>query len=119
MYAEYTVLAVVFSGQEHVCLEIFKLIRKLAEACDNALRFVLILQFFRYIYKLGKFIRLRSQSFIQTKFVLKRLLLLENFLRILLVVPESFLKALFFELFYLFFKTLRVKDSLPLPLSAP
>ena len=58
MYAQYTVLAVVFSGQQHVCLEVFQLIRKSGEACDNALRFVLILKFFRYIYKLGELLSL-------------------------------------------------------------
>jgi len=36
------------------------------------------------------------------KLVLKRLLLFENFLRVLLIVPESFFQALVFELLYLF-----------------
>ena len=119
MYAQYTVLAVVFSGQKHVRLQVFQFIRKPVEDRDNILRFVFILQFFRYIYKVRKFIRLKRESFIQTEFVLKSLFLLEYFLRVLLIVPESLFKALILELFYPFLKTLRVKDNLPLPLSAP
>ena len=118
MYAQYTILAVVFSGQQHISLEVFQFIRKLIEACNNIFSLILILKFFCYIYKLGEFVCLGGESFIQAKLVLKRFLLLEYLLRILLVVPEALLQTLVLELFYPFPKTLRVKDSLPLPLSA-
>ena len=119
MYAEYTVFAVVFSGQQHVCLELLKLIGKPVEDSDDILCFILIFELFRYINKLRKIFRFRSEPLIQAELVLKRLLLLEDFLRVLLIVPEAFFQTFIFKIFYPFSETLRVKDNLPLPLSAP
>ena len=119
MDAQDSISAVIFSGQEHLRLEILKLICKLCEALHDAPGLFLVLEFLRDLYQIRKFICIIRQSFEQRKPVLKRLLLLQDLLGILLIVPETLFQALVFEFLYPLPEPIRVKDNLPLPRSAP
>jgi hypothetical protein len=76
VYTQYSIPAVVFSGQQHTGLEIFKLIPDAVKALYDALRFFLILELFRDLDQLRYLLKLISEFVVRVKSVLEGLLFL-------------------------------------------
>ena len=118
MYAEYSIFAVVFSGQQHAGPEILQFVRDALKTSDHRFRFFLVFEFFRDLDQFRYLIKFFRQPVIQSEPVLEDLFLFQDFLGTLLIIPESGLQTFVLQLLYPFCQTRRVKDNLPLPLSA-
>ena len=75
MYAEYSISAVVFSGQQHAGLEVFKFVFDAVKTSDHAFRFILVLEFFRDLDQFGYFVKLVRKLIVQIQTVFQRLFL--------------------------------------------
>jgi hypothetical protein len=75
MYAQYSIPAVVFSGQQHSGLEVFKLIPDAVKAPDDCFCFIFILEFFRDLDQFRYLLQLIRNLAVSIQTVLKRLLL--------------------------------------------
>ena len=119
MYTQYSIFAVVFSGQQHLRPEILKFIADLLKTSDHCFRFFFVIKLLSDLDQFRYLVQFRAQPVICAESVLERLFFFQDFLRVALVVPETRFQALVLEFLYPFLKTRRVKDNLPLPLSAP
>ena len=115
MYAKYSIPAVVFSGQQHACLELFKILSYAGKAFYDAFRFLLILELLSYLNQFRYFFQLARQLVVRVQAVFERLLFFQDLLGISLIIPESRLEALILKFSDSLLKTRRVKDNLPLP----
>ena len=74
MYAQYSIPAVVFSGQQHTCLEVFKLIFDAVKTHDDCFGFILILELFRDLDQFRDLLKLIRKVVVGVQTVLERLL---------------------------------------------
>ena len=75
MYAQYSIPAVVFSGQQHAGLEILQLVFDAVKTPDDAFRFILILEFFRDLDQFRYLLKLIRKLVVSVQTVFKGLLL--------------------------------------------
>ena len=118
MYTQYSIFAVVFSGQQHLCPEILKLIADLLKTPDHCFRFFGVIKLLSDLDQFRYLFQFRAKPVICAEPVFERLFFFQDFLSVALVVPETRLQALVLKFLYPLSKTRRVKDNLPLPRSA-
>jgi hypothetical protein len=75
VYTQYSIPAVVFSGQQHAGLEVLQLVFDAVKTPDDAFRFILILEFFRDLDQFRYLLKLIRKLAVSIQTVLKRLLL--------------------------------------------
>ena len=75
MYAQYSIPAVVFSGQQHAGLEVLQLVFDAVKTPDDAFRFILILEFFRDLDQFRYLLKLIRKLVVSVQTVFKGLLL--------------------------------------------
>jgi hypothetical protein len=75
MYAQYSIPAVVFSGQQHAGLEILQLVFDAVKTPDDAFRFILILEFFRDLDQFRYLVKLVRKLAVGIQTVFKGFLL--------------------------------------------
>jgi hypothetical protein len=75
MYAQYSIPAVVFSGQQHAGLEILQLVFDAVKTPDDAFRFILILEFFRDLDQFRYLLKLIRKLVVSIQTVFKGFLL--------------------------------------------
>jgi hypothetical protein len=74
MYAQYSIPAVVFSGQQHARLEVLKLIFDAVKTPDDCFGFILILELFRDLDQFRDLLKLIRKIVVGIQTVLERLL---------------------------------------------
>jgi hypothetical protein len=75
MYAQYSIPAVVFSGQQHAGLKIFQFVFDAVKAFDDVFRFILVLEFFRDLDQFRYLVKLVRKLAVGIQTVFKGLLL--------------------------------------------
>jgi hypothetical protein len=75
MYAQYSIPAVVFPGQQHTCLEVFKLIFDAVKTPDDCFGLIFVLEFFRDLDQFRDLLKLIRKLAVSVQTVFQGLLL--------------------------------------------